>query len=109
MLPVRDKVTAEPARPEGAANKRKPIDPALLPWWHPWLLMRGLWNLVFSAGLGLGLGAIVGDVLPQILRAITRMERPAFEGFGFWVGVVFGVCTAYVSFMSYRMDDKTGE
>jgi cytosine/uracil/thiamine/allantoin permease len=86
----------------------RPQTPArrdILPWWHPWALMRAGWNLVFSLALGAALGAVAADLAAQIVAKI------AGDSWQDWInklqplGWAFGCFVAFVAYMSYRMDD----
>jgi hypothetical protein len=88
--------------------KNRYRDPNLLPWYHPWLLVRGLWNLLLSAGLGLAGGALVGDLLPQVLSVLLGGSKADYAALAIPIGVAFGAFVTFVSFMAYRMDDKAG-
>lgn len=86
----------------------RPQSPArrdILPWWHPWALMRNGWNLVFSLALGAALGAIATDLAAQVVAKI------AGDDWRDWIdrlqplGWALGCFVAFVAYMSYRMDD----
>lgn len=85
---------------------RRHREPDVLPWWHPWVLARELWNVAFSAALGLGLGALAYDVLAQASAAVLPGDRADYEPGARLAGILFGLFVAYVSFMAGRMDDK---
>ena len=89
-------------------DQNKYRDPDLLPWYHPWLLARGLWNLVLSAGLGLACGALTADLLPQVLSVLLGGAKADYAALAIPIGVALGAFIAFVGFMAYRMDDKTG-
>lgn len=79
----------------------------ILPWWHPWSLMRAGWNLIFSIALGAGIGAIVTDLAAQIVAKIAGGEWQDWIGSLQPLGWAVGCFVAFVSYMSYRMDEKT--
>lgn len=90
-------------------RKAKPADRDLLPWWHPASLLRATWNLVFSIALGAAIGAIALDLAAQIAARIAGddwrdwhdpLRLPAWG---------LGAFIAFVTFMSYRMDAKSGD
>jgi hypothetical protein len=85
----------------------KPAQRDLLPWWHPASLMRGAWNLVFSIALGAGIGAIALDLAAQVAAKIAGEAwqdwHDPLRPFAWAVGCF----VAFVTFMSYRMDDRT--
>lgn len=78
----------------------------ILPWWHPWLLLRGLWNVGLSLALGAAIGGIVVDIAAQIAaRLFGGAWQNWSEDFA-WAGWLLGAAIAFVSFMAYRMDDR---
>jgi hypothetical protein len=58
-------------QPLSLFRKPRPADRDLLPWWHPTSLLRGIWNLAFSAALGIGIGAITLDLVTQIVAKLA--------------------------------------
>jgi len=84
----------------------KPSDRDILPWWHPHALMRAVWNLAFSAALGLGVGAIALDLAAQIAAKIAGEDWRDWHEPLLPLAWLLGCFVAFVSYMSYRMDDK---
>ncbi len=91
------------------SRKSAPSDAApadILPWWHPWLLLRGAWNLGFSIALGAAIGGILVDLAAQIA---ARLLGGAWQDWGesfAWASWALGAVIAFVCFMAYRMDDR---
>lgn len=79
----------------------------ILPWWHPWSLMRAGWNVVFSIALGAGIGAITVDLAAQIIAKLAGGDWRDWMDPLAPLGWAIGCFVAFVSYMSYRMDDKT--
>ncbi|WP_341897439.1 hypothetical protein [Ferrovibrio terrae] len=88
-------------------RKARPADRDLLPWWHPASLLRAAWNLIFSAALGIGIGAIVLDLAAQIAGKITGSDWKEWHDPLSPLAWVIGCFVAVIAYMSYRMDDKT--
>ena len=87
----------------------RPQTPArrdILPWWHPWSLMRAGWNLVFSLALGAALGAVATDLAAQIVAKIAGETWQEWIGPLQPLGWAFGCFVAFVAYMSYRMEDS---
>lgn len=84
----------------------KPSDRDILPWWHPHALLRAGWNLVFSAALGLAVGAIALDLAAQIAARIAGEDWRDWHEPLQPLAWLLGCFVAFVSYMSYRMDDK---
>jgi len=78
----------------------------ILPWWHPWLLLRGLWNIVFSLGLGAAIGGILVDIAAQLAARLLGGAWQDWSDNLAWAGWVLGAAIAFVCFMAYRMDDR---
>lgn len=89
--------------------KRQKAPSDLLPWWHPWMLMRGAWNVVFSTALGAAVGAIAADLLAQIAARISGSDPRDWAADLSWIGWAIGCFVAFVSYMAYRMDDSSPE
>ena len=83
-----------------------PVRRDILPWWHPWSLMRAGWNLVFSLALGAALGAVVTDLVAQIAGKLTGETWQQWIGPLQPLGWAFGCFVAFVAYMAYRMDDS---
>lgn len=100
-------------QPIALFRKPQPADRDLLPWWHPASLMRGAWNLAFSAALGIGIGAITLDLAAQIVAKLVGAAGLGSEDWRDWLDPlqplawIVGCFVAVVAYMSYRMDDKT--
>ncbi|WP_428247838.1 hypothetical protein [Ferrovibrio sp.] len=77
----------------------------LLPWWHPWALMRSAWNLAFSAALGAAIGFLCVEFLAQILARFSDDDWRQWSERLHWLGWVLGCFVAFVSYMAYRMED----
>jgi len=89
--------------------RRKPrADDAVLPWYHPWVLMREVWNVAFSAGLGLAVGVLAWDMPAMLLASLAGGDKAEWHGATLPIGVAAGLFTALVTFLSYRMDDNSG-
>ncbi len=78
----------------------------ILPWWHPWALMRNAWNMFFSMLLGFLVGGFVVEILAQIVARIGGGDWRAEAAWKDWLGLAIGCFVAVVSYMSYRMDEK---
>lgn len=84
---------------------QKPSERDILPWWHPWMLMRAAWNLLFSLALGAAIGAMAVDLAAQVAARI------AGEDWRDWIaplqpiGWGLGCFIAFVCYMAYRMED----
>ncbi len=85
---------------------RRPSERDLLPWWHPWVLMRSGWNIAFSAALGAGIGFLALELAAQIAAKISDEDWRSWSDRLNWLGWLVGCFVAFVSYMSYRMDDK---
>lgn len=94
-------------QPLSLFRKPPPADRDLLPWWHPASLLRGAWNLTFSAALGIGIGAITLDLAAQIVAKLTGGDWQDWHGPLQPLAWIVGCFVAVVAYMSYRMDDKT--
>lgn len=100
-------------QPLSLFRKPQAADRDLLPWWHPTSLLRGAWNLAFSAGLGVGIGAITLDLATQIVARLAGVTGLGSGDWQDWHGPlqplawIVGCFVAVVAYMSYRMDDKT--
>ncbi|WP_370152296.1 hypothetical protein [Ferrovibrio sp.] len=92
---------------------RKPAERDILPWWHPHLLLRMAWNLLFSAGLGAAIGTMAAELSAQVAAGTLGRLGIGSRDWQDWAAVLqplgwaFGCLIAFVSYMSYRMDDKT--
>ncbi len=95
-------------KPFGQPRRTPRADDEILPWYHPYLLMRGAWNLVFSLGLGLAIGALAFDMLAMLLAVLFGGEKADWHMRTLPVGACLGLFAAFVAFMSYRMDDNSG-
>lgn len=84
-------------------NKR---DPALLAWWHPHRLLREIWNIGFSLALGAALSGIAIEILAQILGKISSIGWQDWSERLTYLRWAVGCFVAYVSYISYRMDDR---
>lgn len=91
-------------QPLSLFRKARPAHRDLLPWWHPASLLRGIWNLAFSAALGAGIGAIALDLAAQIAARIAGGEWTDWHDPLSPVAWGIGAVVAFVTFMSYRMD-----
>ena len=89
-------------------RRRKRADDSVLPWYHPWVVMREIWNVAFSAVLGLAIGALVYDMLAMLLAALSGGAKADWHGRTLPFGVAAGLFAAIVTFLSYRMDDNSG-
>ncbi len=90
----------------------RPPTPArrdILPWWHPWSLMRAGWNFAFSLALGAALGAIASELAAQVIAKIAGGNWQDWIDRLRPLGWVFGCFVAFVTYMSYRMDDSDSE
>jgi hypothetical protein len=85
----------------------KPARRDILPWWHPWSLMRAGWNLVFSLALGAALGAITVELLAQVIATLSGGDWREWLDRLELLGWAIGCFVAFVAYMSYRMDEKT--
>jgi hypothetical protein len=90
-----------------APGRTADSDPAdILPWWHPGVLVREAWNLIFSVALGTGLGWLATELLALLVAAVAGGERADWTGLTLWPGGLFGLFTGAVTFLSYRMADR---
>ena len=90
-----------------APGRTADSDPAdILPWWHPGVLVREAWNLIFSSALGAGLGWLVIELLALLVAALAGGERTDWTAATFWPGAALGLFIAIVTFLSYRMADR---
>ena len=100
-------------QPLSLFRKPQPADRDLLPWWHPASLLRGAWNLAFSAALGIGIGALTRDLVTQRVATLAGVTGLGSGDWQDWHGPlqpvawIVGCFVAVVAYMSYRMDDKT--
>lgn len=86
---------------------RPPADRALLPWWHPWLLLRAGWNVCFSIFLGAAIAGISVELFAQVAARLSGDDwREWSERLG-WARWLLGCFVAFVCYMAYRMDERT--
>lgn len=85
-------------------RRTPPAERDRLPWWHPAALLRAGWNLAFSAGLGVAAGAIALDLAAQIAARLTGSDWKDWHDPLGPLAWGIGGATAFVAFMSYRMD-----
>lgn len=78
----------------------------ILPWWHPWSILRMLWNIAFSIFLGAAISGIICEIIAQVAARIAGGEWRDWSESLVWLNWGLGCFIAYVSYMSYRMDDK---
>jgi|GEM_PF-2569059 len=86
---------------------QRPSERDLLPWWHPWSLMRGGWNIAFSLALGAGIGFMAQELIAQVAARISGEDWRLWSDRLDWLGWLVGCFVAFVSYMSYRMDDRS--